>query len=238
MSPTPTQPIDIKKWKNYGMAWSDVEGSWPPELKAKMRKVGFSVVFGSLNFWQKLKFGFLFMFERKRISGLDLSDLKANGMNNEAFLKQQFEYLALFAALKRVIGKSEALRISKKLMDATAKEPMLYGFPTAEDLKDCRTVLPQFSQSTQSSIEASNRAGCLKVEMLKSTADEFSFGVTWCIWLELATRAGVPEACIPNCYADEIAFPEYFKQFGITYSRPPTLAEGGSRCEFCFRKNP
>ncbi len=39
-------------------------------------------------------------------------------------------------------------------------------------------------------------------------------------------------ACRPNCYADDLVFPEYFARHGLTYSRSRTLAEGSTRCEF------
>ena len=35
----------------------------------------------------------------------------------------------------------------------------------------------------------------------------------------------------PNCYADDLAHPDYFKKFGIKYSRKGTIANGAKCCD-------
>ena len=72
--------------------------------------------------------------------------------------------------------------------------------------------------------------------MLFAYEEAFQFDVSWCVWLELARLMDVPEACIPNCYADDLVFPEYFAQFGIRYRRTGTLAMGSSCCDFHFER--
>jgi hypothetical protein len=62
----------------------------------------------------------------------------------------------------------------------------------------------------------------------------FRMDMTGCVCLDLARRVGVPEACRPNCIADDLVFPEYFAALGIEYRRPATLARGAPRCEFRF----
>jgi hypothetical protein len=64
----------------------------------------------------------------------------------------------------------------------------------------------------------------------------FQFEITWCIWLELARKMNIPEACIPNCYADDFAYPDYFKKYGIKYSQKGTLAKGAKCCDLRFER--
>jgi|APCry1669188910_1035180.scaffolds.fasta_scaffold00016_77 hypothetical protein len=56
----------------------------------------------------------------------------------------------------------------------------------------------------------------------ENSSDCFLFEVHWCVWYELAKKTGVPEACIPNCYADDVVYPEYLKNqgSGIPAGRP------------------
>jgi len=46
----------------------------------------------------------------------------------------------------------------------------------------------------------------------------------------------VPEACLANCYADDLVYPDYFKSLGIKYSREGTLAQGKKCCDIRFEK--
>jgi hypothetical protein len=84
--------------------------------------------------------------------------------------------------------------------------------------------------------DASEAGGSHRMEIVEDSGDAFQFDVSWCVWLELARAAGVPEACIPNCHADQLVFPEYFDALGIRYERTQTLACGGTCCDFRFER--
>ena len=83
--------------------------------------------------------------------------------------------------------------------------------------------------------EAGRAAGCQDIT-LREGEHEFGFDVTRCVWLELAREMGVPEATLGACYSDDIAFPEYFRSLGMTYTRTGTLAGGARCCDFRFRR--
>ena len=76
--------------------------------------------------------------------------------------------------------------------------------------------------------------GCHEMAVTEDNERAFQFDVSWCVWLELARAMGIPEACIPNCHADDLVFPDYFGALGIRYQRTQTLASGGSCCDFRF----
>ena len=44
-------------------------------------------------------------------------------------------------------------------------------------------------------------------------------------------KINVPEACIPNCYADDLYYPDYFRKFDIKYSRKVTPVRGHNSCD-------
>jgi hypothetical protein len=82
--------------------------------------------------------------------------------------------------------------------------------------------------------EACKKAACLDMTLTEDSPNVFQFDITWCVWLELAKKMNIPEACIPNCYADDFAYPDYFKSYGINYSRKGTLAKGAACCDLRF----
>lgn len=79
--------------------------------------------------------------EKKRALKLDLSDIRAKGMTNEAFIKQQLEYISLFSALTKVLNKESALKIMYSVMDATATEALLLSLPEIQKLQKKLVVM-------------------------------------------------------------------------------------------------
>ena len=230
--------MSVSDLRGYGMAFSDLEALWPPAMKARMKYHGMAAVMSRLGLWERLRFFWAFLGARRRAARLDLSEIRARGMNNEAFLDQQREYLAMYAALVAAVGPERALQISLALMDATAREPMLAVLPDPEAVRALGDPLAVFRDYFRAIPDPAARAGCQELTLAPDDPDSIGFDVRWCVWLELARKMGVPEAALPACYSDEIAFPEYFRALGITYKRTTTLASGGRCCDFRFQRAP
>jgi len=229
--------MKIQDLRNYGAAFSSAEGAWPPEVKARMRRRSRDVIMRNLKGFQKLRFFFIFMKWRRQASRLDISDLRARGMSDDAFLSQQLEYLAMFATLVELFGKERSVAIMKEVMDEAAYEPLMMCLPDPEHVRQLEyTPLAIFRDYIEAMAEASVMANCNEMRVIDLEGDEgaFELNVTWCIWLELAQRMGIPEGCQPNCYADDLVFPKYFDALGMRYGRTQTLACGGSCCDFRF----
>lgn len=229
--------MDVSHLRNYGVAFSDAEGSWPPEVKAELRRKGRAIVFESLTLGQRLRFAWRFFRAHRRAKRLDLTDLHLRGMRNQAFLDQQLEYVAFFAALADVVGVTRAEAICCRIMDATA-EALLLCLPEADDLRALGDPLTAWRSYARAAPAAAHEAGCQEIVVAEDEGDAIELDVTWCVWLELARRMGVPEACRPNCYADQLVFPGYFDALGIRYRRTQTLACGGTCCDFRFERKP
>ena len=229
--------MEIEKATSYGLAASDHEGGWPSEFKAKLKRTSMKILMGQLSVMEKIKLTFRFMQEKKRAAGLDLSDLHARGMTNQAFLDQQLEYIALYSSLDKIVGEERAQKIMLKVMDATAAEALLFNSPTREEILSFGDPFEFFRKYFAIAPETARKAGCHVINISVDNDKEFQFDITWCVWLELAQRMGVPKACLPNCYADDLAYPEYFAQLGLHYSRTGTLAQGQHCCDFRIQKN-
>jgi hypothetical protein len=228
--------MDIKELKGYGLAVSDLEGNWSPEFKARIKKKSQKIILNHLSFAQKIKLIYYFLKEKQRASRLDLSDLHTKGMTNASFIQQQLEYLAMFSALSKTLDTKSALAIMFEVMEATAGEAMRQNTPTLEEIKSCGDTMETFRKYFEPLPEASCKAGCHKLVVTENTARVFQLDITYCVWLELARKMSIPEACLPNCYADDFAYPEYYNQLGIKYSRKGTLAQGCKSCDLRFEK--
>ena len=228
--------MEIEKVKGYGLAMSDLEGAWDPAFKAKLKKTSQKIILKQLSFLQKLQLFYWFGKEKRKAMGLKLSDIYAKGMRNKSFINQQLEYIAMFSALVKTLDKERALSIMYSVMDATAAEAMLQSSPEASVIKSFGDPMTFCSRYFEVLPEVSKKAGCHEMSISENSSDCFQFEVHYCVWLELAKKMDIPEACIPNCYADDVAYPAYFEQFGIKFSRRQTLAKGGSCCDFRFER--
>ncbi len=230
--------MNVSDLRFYGRPISEAEGSWPKEVKARMRKGARQVIAGHLRLWQQVWFGFRFLRARRRARALDLTPFRERGLDNETFIKTQLEYLAFFVALTEIVGTERAVEIAKDVMDRTAREALLLCLPEAENVRKIGPPFTVIREYMRAMPAASCAGGCLNMDIVEDNDDAFQFNVSWCVWLELARAMGVPEACIPNCYSDDLVFPDYFARLGIQYRRTQTLAMGGKCCDFRFERRP
>ena len=224
--------MKIEELRNYGKAFSDAESSWPDEVKREMNRIGMKIVFGSLNFIEKVRFAFAFARERRRMSRIDLSDIRAKGMNNESFIKTQIEIAALYSALSQTIGKDRTQESMNQIMEATAPKALGLCMPLPEEFNTFDDTLQAFKAYFVPVPEASRQAGCNIIEIAEDTEDSFQYEMTYCVWYEIAKKLGVPDACLSNCYSDDLFFPDYYDAIGLEYSQTNTIARGGDRCDY------
>lgn len=229
--------MDIEKTNGYGFAISDLEGGWPDAFKSKLKKTSQKIIFKHLSFSQKIRLMYLFLNEKKKAANLDLSDLKAKGMTNTAFIKQQLTYLSMFSALSKVLDKEKAIEIMCSVMEETAAEAFSHSSPQHEAVIEYGNTFEFFRNYFRPLPKVCAKAGCLDMTLSEDSTNCFQLDIHWCVWFELAKKMNVPEACIPNCYADDYAYPAYFKKYGINYSRKGTIANGAKCCDLRFEKS-
>lgn len=228
--------MQVSDLRFYGRPFSEAEASWPPDVRARMQRGAKRVIQEHLGFWGSLRFGWHFLRARGKAKRIDLSPFRERGLDNETFIKTQLDYLAFFTALTKVVGSERAVEVAKAVMDRTAREALLLCLPEQERVRECGEPFAVIKDYLRAMPDAACAGGCHRMEIAEDGDDAFQFNVTWCVWLELARAMDVPEACIPNCYSDDLVFPEYFDALGIHYHRTQTLAMGGSHCDFRFEK--
>lgn len=226
----------VEDLAQYNKGFSEAEGSWTPETKAKMKREGMRVILSHIPWLARPRFLALFVQGKRKAGALELEDLRARGLSHEGFLRQQLEYLAVFWALAHLYDTERAVAIMKEVMDVSAREPLLACLPRPENVRAVGEPIEVFRDYFRVVPEAAERAGCNEITVSEDEPGIIEFRVSWCVWLELAERMGIPQACQPNCYSDDLVFPEYFAELGIEYGRTQTLACGGTCCDFRFQR--
>ncbi len=228
--------MNLEKVNGYGVAGSDIEGGWDPKFKKELKRISMKTIMNQISFMEKIKLMFAFKAEQKKAAKVDLKEIRAKGMTNEAFINQQLQVLSLYAALKQMFGAERALKMMFSIMDATV-EALRRSMPTPEDVKEYGDAFEFFREYISAMPEPARKAGCHHITIPENTDKAIEFDVTYCVWYELAKKMNVTEACAANCYSDEMLYPDYFKSFGITYKRSATLAQGAPQCDFRFEKD-
>ncbi len=141
----------------------------------------------------------------------------------------------MFCALRSLFGSAKAIEICQQIMRDTA-DALVLLLPDQQDLLCFADPFDALRAYFRAGPEAARKAGAGEVIVSKDESDQFEFDVTACVWLDLARLAGAPEACIANCYADDLVFPKYFSEVGVDYARSGTLAQGAKQCDFRFRR--
>jgi len=228
--------MKVSDLRFYARPFSDAESSWPDDVRRRMKKRAQRAVMKRLGFWNMPRFAYHFARAHKQTQAMDLSEFRARGLTNQRFIDTQLEYLAFFMALKRLVGTERAIEIAKEVMDASSHEPMLLCLPEPDNVRAIGNPFEVMTKYMSAMPDASAEGGSHTMEITEDSEDAFQFDVSWCVWLELARAAEVPEACIPNCHADDLVFPEYFDALGIRYHSTQTLACGGTCCDFRFER--
>lgn len=228
--------MKVEDLRFYGRPFSEAEGSWPADVRERMQKNAKRLVAKRLGFVDTIRFGMRFAAARRRARQIDLKPFRDRGLDNEQFIQTQLDYLAFFVALTEVTDNERAIELAKEVMDVTSREPLLLCLPEPEHVREVGQPFDVFREYFRAMPAAGCAGGCHQIDIAEDNEDAFQFDVTWCVWLELARAMGVPEACIPNCYSDDLVFPEYFAALGIRYRRTQTLAMGGCKCDFRFER--
>jgi len=63
--------MEIEKTRGYGIAASDVEGSWDSAFKSKIKKAAIKTIMKQITFLQKIQVLIWFYKEKKRAAKLD-----------------------------------------------------------------------------------------------------------------------------------------------------------------------
>jgi len=226
--------LDVKKLKNYGVDVATTMASLPRAVRERMEAVGRRIVVKRLGLLKALRLPGLISREEKRLRAADLSALR--GLAREELRAEAISQVAAFAAVARLAGTEKAAEIFEEVMREVGREVWEAQAPTAEDFKRCGDAFTAFRAYFRATMEANRDAGVLEYEVAEDGPDAVQYDVTACVFAELASRLGFPEAARNLCLADDVYFPESGREMGARFIRAGTLARGAARCDFRFER--
>ena len=228
--------MEVKNLKNFGKSLSDLSTSMPRELRKKIGAISYKIIRNQLGLINLLRFTILSRLETRRMSGIDLKNIRQKRLVNETFIKSQIKFAAMYSAMSRTVGKENALEIFSRIMDEVAPITFQSISPAPEDFKSSGNIWGAWKEYFLAMAEADKNAGCHEYELVENTDSAFQMNCIYCAWYEIPKLLGVKEACLPSCYADDVFFPDALRMIGIEFKRTGTMARGDNFCDFRFER--
>jgi hypothetical protein len=226
--------MDVESLKNYGVDVVTTMASLPQAVRERMEAVSRRVVVKRLGLLKALRLPGLISREEKRLRAADLSELR--GLDGEKLRAEAISQVAAFAAVARLAGTGKAAEIFDEVIREVGREVWEAQAPSAEDFERCGDAFAAFRVYFRAKMEANREAGVLEYEVAEDGPDAVQYDVTACVFHELASRLGTPEAARHLCTADDVYFPGSVGRIGARFVRAGTLARGAARCDFRFER--
>ena len=229
--------MDVKNLKNYGVDVATTMASLPPEVREKMEAVSRRVTLKRLGLFKVLRLPGLIREEETKMRAVDFSPLRGRGLDKEELRAGVLSQVAAFAAVARLAGTEKAVEIFEEITRKVGLDVWEAQAPTAEDFNSCGgDGFAAFRAYFDAMMEANRRAGVLEYDVAEDSDDDVQYDVSSCVFLELATLLGYPEAARHLCLADDVYFPDECRKMGARFIRAGTLARGDRRCDFRFER--
>lgn len=222
--------MEVRDLKGYGKSWTDGLTDMPRDVERGIRRTALKIIMGHLGPWNLLKFPLLFLSEQRKMSKIDLSQVREKGLTNEKFIKSQVEFNALYSAVSMLIGRERTMELFRQVMEATAFEVFNCLWAAKEDFASFDDPWAAYRQYARAIARADNETGGHVFEMVEDTEEAIEMNVSYCAWYEIASALGVKEACLASCYSDDVGWPA----MGIGFQRTKTIAAGADCCDFRF----
>ena len=228
--------MEIKNLKNYGKSLSDMFTSMPREQRKEISAMSYKIIKNHLGLFNQIRFIISTKIETRRMSGIDLKNIRQKGLANEIFIKSQIRSAAIYSAMSKTVGKERALEILNKIVDEVTPIIFLSISPTPEDFKRSGDPWEVWKKYFLAMTDADKNAGSHVYEIVENTDNTFQMNCIYCAWYEIPKLLGVKEACLPSCYGDDVYLPDALRMIGIEFKRTSTLARGGDCCDFRFER--
>jgi hypothetical protein len=223
--------MEIKNLKNFGKSLSDISTSMSKDQRKEISAISFKIIRNHLGLFNLIRFTISTIIETRRMSGIDLKNIRQKGLVNEIFIKSQIRFAAMYSAMSKTVGKERALEMNEV---TSITFPSIS--PTPEDFKRSGDPWEAWKQYFLAMAEADKNAGCHVYELFENTDNTFQMNCIYCAWFEIPKLLGVKEACLPSCYADDVYLPDALRMIGIEFKRTSTMARGGDCCDFRFER--
>ncbi len=231
--------MDIKELRGYGLPLNECMRTIAPELSAELRRTADDQLAARVGASRMELVRQEAARQRLALAAVELSSVRARGLEDDSFLESMAERAAKFLALVRVVGREEAAHTWMAVMAGSPScitpRGMAAFLPTAADFSRCGDAFAAFRLYMIAQMKACSQAGLLQSEVLRDSPSRLEFRITWCAFAEILRLMGAPEAARSSCRADEMVYPELGRSIGFSFrERTRTIADGASCCDLCF----
>jgi hypothetical protein len=228
--------MDYRELKNFGVPMNRSMREAERLLDARLRRKAFRVVLKRLGIINTLRLLLSLGKERARMAEAVPSLVGLNGLQDEYFITMLLERTAFFSAMARLVGKDKALDVHKEITDFIGPAINRIVFPPTDEIERFSDPFDVFRKYVLSMMEADRREGIHEFNVVEDSDKAFAMDVTYCAFAEIPNRLGIPEACLPNCYSDDVFLPDYLRPLGVRFVRTGTIARGDFQCDFRFER--
>ena len=81
------------------------------EQRKEISAISYKIIRNHLGLFNLIRFIISSIIETRRMSGIDLNDIRQKGLVNEIFIKSQIKFAAMYSAMSKTVGKERALEI-------------------------------------------------------------------------------------------------------------------------------
>lgn len=124
----------------------------------------------------------------------------------------------------------------KEITAGAAYPSAMTELPKPEDFRACGDSFTAFKEYILEMFRVSKKAGIHEYVILENTEDCLEFDITYCAIYEYMRKIAPKEACVVNCYGDDILFPKLCSQVGTCFKRKGNMAGGFNVCNTRYER--
>lgn len=232
--------MQVKELKNYGvemnLMFQKVLQNHPEVVKGA-KNTAASIIRKRIGVLKMLCMFVYLKKESKRIGQIHFPMRGQLERETAEMLQKSFSgKAAFFCALAKVTDNSKAMEIMKEIADATAYPSAMTELPQPKEFAACGDGFSAFQEYILEMFRASKKAGIHDYVIHENTEDCLEFDITYCAIYEYMRKIAPKEACMANCYGDDILFPKLCPQVGACFKRKGNMADGFKCCNTRYER--
>jgi hypothetical protein len=232
--------MKVSELKNYGVEMNLMFQKIPdnhPEIVRKATCLSLSIIRKKIGLFTLARMFLRIRKEQKRIGKIPFPIKEPLTPKTARMLEKSFSgKAAMFCALAWYTGNDAAMEIMKEIMAATAYQAATTELPEPVDFAACGDAFAAFREYILEMFRVNKGAGIHDYRILECNDNCLEFDITYCAIHEYMKIIAPIEACMANCYGDDILFPEFCRQIGTRFMRKGNMACGYSCCNTRYER--
>lgn len=232
--------MQINELKNYGVEMNLMFQKIPnqhPDTVKTAKKTAMGIIQKRIGVFKMPVLFLLILQQKKRIDKISFPVSTQMEQQTVDMLKKSFSGKgAMYCALEKLTDKDAAMEVLKEIADKTAYETAMTELPSPKEFASCGDAFLAFKEYILEMFRASKKAGIHDYRVRADTEDCLEFDITYCAIYEYMKKIAPKEACMANCYGDDILFPKLCPKLGASFKREGNMACGYHCCNTRYER--